>query len=104
LIRSATDARPRREPIIRFVTRLLVAAYLIEAGLLLILAPWTSFWDRNLFAAMVPWIGEWMASRFVRGGVSGVGLVTMVAGLRDLTVVILTRHTAARAGDSRPLP
>jgi len=61
-----------------------VAAYLIEAGLLLVVAPWTALWDRNFFARLVPWLGTWMASGFVRGGVTGIGLVTTVAGLRDL--------------------
>lgn len=91
---------------IRFVTRLLVAAYLVEAGLLLILAPWTSFWDRNVFASAVPWIADWMSSRFVRGGVTGIGFVTTIAGLRDLTLLILTRPSArARATDSTsPMP
>lgn len=85
---------------------MLVAAYLVEAGLLLILAPWTSFWDRNVFGSAVPWIGEWMASRFVRGGVTGVGLVTTIAGLRDLTGAILTRPPARRATetDTSPMP
>lgn len=77
------------------MTRLLVAAYLVEAGLLLIVAPWTTFWDRNSFGVLVPAIGEWMASPVVRGVVSGIGLITAVAGLRDLTVTILTRPSAA---------
>jgi hypothetical protein len=82
LIRCSTE--PPRENTIRLITRLLVAAYLIEAGLLLALAPWTALWDQNFFARTLPWLGAWMASGFVRGGVTGIGLVTTVAGLRDL--------------------
>jgi hypothetical protein len=79
------------EPFIRFVSRLLVAAYLVEAGLLLVMAPWTALWDRNFFAEAVPALGDLMANQFVRGGVTGVGVVTAVAGLRDLTNAVLAR-------------
>lgn len=74
------------------VRRLLVAAYLIEAGLLLVIVPWTVSWQHNYFGALVPALGRAMGNPFVRGGVSGVGLITMVAGLRDLVAVIAARR------------
>lgn len=79
---------------IRFALRLLIAAYLVEAGLVLTIAPWTAFWDQNYFAHAISWIGAWMASPYVRGAVTGVGLVTTFAGLRDLSNVILARSAA----------
>lgn len=87
---------------IHFVIRLLVAAYLVEAGLVLTIAPWTQFWDRNYFAFAIPWIGSWMANAYVRGAVTGVGLVTAVAGLRDLSGVILARSAASES--TPPVP
>ena len=39
----------RPEADISFLTRILFAAYFLEAGLILVVAPWSSFWDRNLF-------------------------------------------------------
>ena len=76
-----------------------MAAYLVEAGLVLTIAPWTTFWARNYFAyAFVP-VGEWMSNAFVRGGVTGIGLVTAFTGLRDLSSVILARSAAS---DSPP--
>jgi len=74
-----------------------VAAYLIEAGLLLVVAPWTALWDGNFFARAVPLLGEWMASGFVRGGVTGIGLLTTVAGLRDLAGSFIGRAGAEQA-------
>lgn len=62
---------------------------------MLTIAPWTQFWDRNYFAHVLPWLGQWMANSFVRGGVTGVGLVTAFAGLRDLSGVILVRSAAS---------
>ena len=44
---------------------------------------------------LVPAIGEWMASPIVRGVVTGIGVITAIAGLRDLTVTILARPSAA---------
>jgi hypothetical protein len=70
------------------VTRLLIAAYLVEAGVLLVLAPWTALWERNLFAALAPWLSSIMGNPYVRGGVSGIGLVTTAAGLRDFAVLV----------------
>ncbi|MEZ5318444.1 MAG: hypothetical protein R2752_13675 [Vicinamibacterales bacterium] len=73
------------------MTRLLVAAYLVETGLVLIVAPWTAVWQRNVFGIWLPWLGEWMSSAYVQGGVTGIGIVTVLAGLRDLTGAFLTR-------------
>jgi len=86
------------------VTRLLVAAYLVEAGLVLIVAPWTTFWERNLFASVVPALGQWMASPFVRGAVTGVGVITAFAGLRDLTGSILARPSTPAPASTGPGP
>jgi hypothetical protein len=47
-----------------------------------------------------------MANSFVRGGVTGFGLVTLGAGIRDLTSIFLAGHgevTPAAPHDDRPL-
>jgi len=76
---------------IPFFARLLFSAYLIEAGFLLILAPWTALWDRNYFAALYPWLFTCMSNHFVRGAVTGVGLVTGWVGVRDLSRAFISR-------------
>jgi hypothetical protein len=103
LIRFLTDAS-REELPIHSIVRLLVAAYLVEAGLLLIIAPWTQFWDRNYFAGVVGWLGAAMSSAFVRGAVSGVGVVTLVAGIRDLVSVIGARRASVGPTPDGPAP
>ena len=55
------------------------------------MAPWTALWERNFFADAMPALGELMANQFVRGAVTGVGVVTAIAGLRDLTNAVLAR-------------
>ena len=51
---------------------------------MLAIAPWTQLWSHNYFGQLWPWLGELMASAYVRGGVTGVGLITIATGLRDL--------------------
>jgi hypothetical protein len=71
----------RRESL---VTRYLVVAFFIEAGLILLLVPWSAFWERNYFAEALPTI-QWLArSHTVRGAVSGLGVVNLCAGIADL--------------------
>jgi hypothetical protein len=77
------------------MTRLLFAAYFLEAGLILIVAPWSGFWERNFFIDALPTLDRLMASPFVRGGVSGVGLITAVAGLAELGGVFAARRSAS---------
>jgi hypothetical protein len=81
-----------------------VAAYLIEAGLLLTVGPWIPLWERNYFAAELPLAAAMMANPFARGGVTGIGLVTLAAGLRDLVGVIAHRHARRFAGPHESAP
>jgi hypothetical protein len=79
------------------VTRLLLAAYFLEAGLILIVAPWSAFWDRNFFAAAVPSLERLLASPFVRGGVSGLGVITALAGFAELGAALAGRRAGPDA-------
>jgi hypothetical protein len=76
------------------VTRLLLAAYFLEAGLILIVAPWSGFWDRNFFVERVPQLTELLRSPIARGAVSGVGLVTTLAGLAEFGGAFNRRSSA----------
>jgi hypothetical protein len=61
-----------------------LVALLLEAGLLLILIPWSAFWDRNYFVEVMPWLGVILTNNFVRGAVSGLGVLNLVAALGEL--------------------
>lgn len=89
--------------IISLFTRLLFAAYFLEAGLILIVAPWSAFWDRNFFAESLPALEHILASPFARGAVSGVGAITVIAGLTELAAVFLTRRRPEPHGDAQQL-
>lgn len=71
--------------------RLFVIALVLEIGFALIVVPWSAFWDRNYFAQAVPALGVVMSNSFVKGAVSGVGVVNVVAGLADLVSLLLAR-------------
>ena len=51
--------------------RVIFVAYFLEVGLLLVLVPWTAFWERNYFAVASPVFQELLRNNFVRGAVSG---------------------------------
>ena len=75
--------------------RLLFAAYFLETGLILVVMPWSSFWDRNLFIVALPAVERFLGSPYARGAVSGVGLITAVAGVLELAAAFGARHMAA---------
>jgi hypothetical protein len=75
-------------------SRLLLIVYFIEAGLLLLVVPWSEFWERNAFVQSWAWGSDLARSGFVRGAVSGVGLLLLCAGLIELTTLIAGRRQA----------
>ena len=75
---------------------MLLVALLLEAGLLLILIPWSAFWDRNYFVETLPGLGPLLTNNFVRGAVSGLGLVNLLAALGELADMFTARATARR--------
>jgi hypothetical protein len=69
----------------------MMVVFFLEVGLLLVVLPWTSYWDRNYFAAVMPWIRPFVANHFVRGGVTGLGLLNLLAGFSELTPIFEPR-------------
>jgi len=68
--------------------------------MLLVLAPWSALWEQNYFAHAYPVLGAVMVNAFFRGAVTGVGLVTAFAGLRDVTALLFARHASRESGAS----
>jgi len=66
-------------------------AYFLETGLLLLVLPWSSFWTGNFFIDHWPALRPWLVNDFVRGAVSGVGVVNMAAGAADLVALFFAR-------------
>jgi hypothetical protein len=67
-------------------------AFFLEVGLLLLVLPWSAFWERNYFADLWPGVHDFITNNFVRGGISGLGVVNLAAGLADLARMFSGRH------------
>jgi hypothetical protein len=77
------------------VKRLLVVAMFLEVGLLLIVVPWWSaLWDQNYFARALPLVHDFIANNFVRGAISGLGVVNVYVGLSELVGALAARHSS----------
>lgn len=56
----------------------------METGLLLVLIPWSAFWDRNYFVEWSAMAGMLLKSNYTRGAVTGLGLLNVWAALGEL--------------------
>jgi hypothetical protein len=72
--------------------RLLLTAFFFEAGLVLLVVPWSVYWERNYFVQALPPLQTLITNDFVRGAVSGLGLVNLVAGFVEIWSFLTTRH------------
>jgi hypothetical protein len=75
-------------------------AFFIEVGLLLVVLPWSTFWETNYFASLYPNLLPLMTNDFVRGGVSGVGLINLCAGVAELASVFVLRSDIPQLPDA----
>jgi len=73
--------------------RVLFVLYCIEAGLFFFLAPWTRFWTFNPILTVTPAIAAWTQNSYARGFVSGVGVVHLLVGLREVFGILRHRRT-----------
>jgi len=69
-------------------------ALFIEVGLLLIVLPWSTFWERNYFVYLWPLLRPVITNHFVRGAITGLGFVNLVAGFAELAPVFAVRGPA----------
>jgi hypothetical protein len=67
----------------------------------LVLIPWSTFWERNYFVEWSPVVEAFLTSNYVRGAVSGLGLVNIAAALVELGDALSSRQ-ARPVDDDRP--
>jgi hypothetical protein len=73
------------------LSRLVFLAYFVEVGLLLLVVPWSPFWDRNYFLDLWPALVAVTQSNLVRGAVSGLGVINLWAAMSELAALFGTR-------------
>ena len=71
---------------------LFFALYYVEAGLFLTVIPWTRIWTLNPFLHSHVAMGLWADNPFVRGFVSGIGVMHILIGVRDIFVISRDRR------------
>ena len=85
------------------IRRLAYIAFFLETGLLLVVLPWSTFWSRNYFVVHWPAISPWLVNDFVRGGVTGIGLINLAAGVADI-IPLLRPRPGSEGGPVRRSP
>ena len=63
---------------------LFFALYCLEAGLFFIVLPWTRLWTLNPLLHSSEAVTLFAGNPFVRGFVSGFGVIHLIIGIRDI--------------------
>ena len=66
------------------VSAVVFITFCLEMGLFLLIFPWTDSWDGNYFSSLVPQIKPVWDNLYVRGAVSGVGVVNLYISLVEI--------------------
>ena len=74
--------------------RVLFVIYCVEAGLFLVIAPWREFWNLlvSRSALSQAHLGAFLMLPWVRGAVTGFGLIHLIWGIHDLERILLGRR------------
>jgi hypothetical protein len=85
------------------LTRLLFVSYCLEAGMFLLLVPWSPAWDRTMAQLPVPLLAAALRSTFARSALAGFGMVHLIWGVHDLDALWpRNRPKAPAATDAAP--
>ncbi len=75
--------------------RVVLVLLCFELGVILVLIPWSAFWERNFFLDRYPQLIPILLNSYLRGAISGLGLLDIwIAG------GMLRRRSPARAAAS----
>ena len=77
-----TPTVPSRKTVL--LSQIVFLLFCLEVGLVLLLLPWTLLWDNNYFFSLQPRCGSLLLSNYLRGAVSGVGLVNLWMGVEEI--------------------
>ena len=71
---------------------LFFALYCLEAGLFFTIVPWTPMWTLNPWLHNSVAVGMWADNTFLRGFVSGFGVIHLIVGVRDVMRIVRARR------------
>ena len=75
---------------------LFFALYCIEAGLFFIVVPWTHLWTMNPLLQSSSSLAALAANPFLRGFVSGFGVIHIIVGINDMLRLSQARRAAGQ--------
>jgi len=58
--------------------------FCVEIGIFLLIFPWTEYWDANYFSALLPDWHRYWDNMYVRGAVSGLGVVNLYISFLEI--------------------
>lgn len=58
--------------------------FCLEVGLFLLIFPWTDYWGGNFFADAVPFWSPYWQNMYVRGAISGLGVVNLYISFLEI--------------------
>src|SRR5690242_18260869 len=76
--RNAKSAAQRLHIVMNQILRVLLLLLWLELGLLLILLPWSPFWETNLLLNRYPSLIHILLNSYLRGAISGLGVLNAV--------------------------
>jgi hypothetical protein len=71
---------PVEPPLYRWyhkMSAVLFITFCLEVGFFLLVFPWTEAWENNYFSSLIPEWRRWWENMYLRGGVSGLGVVNL---------------------------
>ena len=63
----------------------ILIVFCVEIGLFLVIFPWTGFWQGNYFSSVVPEWHRYWDNLYVRGAVSGLGVLNLYISLTEIS-------------------
>jgi hypothetical protein len=85
----------------RSILRVVFILFCIEVGAFLLFLPWTEVWDRNFLLGLFPGVRGYLLSDWVRGAVSGLGVINLWLAFSDIWNFRRNLHEPQREA-SRP--
>jgi hypothetical protein len=66
------------------LSALVFIIFCLEIGVVLLIMPWSEYWDNNFSATWTPVARDFWESSYVRGAVSGLGIVNIFISFTEL--------------------
>jgi len=68
----------------RIASSVLFIVFCMEVGLFLVIFPWSDYWELNFFSSVIPEWRRYWDNSYLRGAVSGLGVVNLYISLTEI--------------------